>query len=575
MSRWILYVIVLGLAPTYLLAGVQTASLRNPEGAATIEIAPSIPYRTVTGRLVLVLSKTNDPEVRLQASYVPSSVAIFGVNVNAGKRGARITVGGKTKGFPWARLDEIPPGDYYIQALLNVFTRCSRADGHTVWVHLDRWEGQQFSVSPGNLFSAVQKVHLDRAHPLAVELSLDHIVPPLQEPSDTAWVRHIKFQSKLLSAFWGCPMYLGAVVLLPRGYDTEPRRFYPAIYVQDHFSSEPPFRFAPDDRPITPDDLETRERFGVESGHEFYEAWSSDDFPRLVVVRLLHPTPYYDDSYSVNSANNGPYGDAILTELIPRVEQEFRLVQASYARALTGSSTGGWESLALQLYHPDVFGGAWIISPDPIDFSRYGLVDIYHDKSAFKYDPISPPFGYSTALPDNERPFFRTTEGQPIITIRQLSQLEGALDEHGRSGGIYSNWEAVFGPTDSSGYPTPLWDKQTGEIDQSVATYMRDHGYDLRAYAQTHWPELGPKLLGKLHFYCGDSDNAYLNLAVYQFESFLNQTANPHYTGYFEYGRPLKGHSWRPMTNASLVRMISNEMEKQRLNGESRGVAGN
>ncbi|HSM86423.1 MAG TPA: alpha/beta hydrolase-fold protein, partial [Candidatus Limnocylindrales bacterium] len=271
----------------------------------------------------------------------------------------------------------------------------------------------------------------------------------------------------------------------------------------------------------------------------------SPNFPRMIAVTFQHPTPYFDDSYAVNSANNGPYGDAIMQELIPYIEQHFRIIRRPYARLLTGGSTGGWESLALQVLHPDFFGGTWTFYPDPVDFTRYQMVDIYNDVSAFLAPGFDPP------VP--ERPMERTVEGQTDVTMRQMSQLEEVLGSHGRSGQQYEAWEAVYGPVGVDGYPKPLWDKETGRIDPRVALYMRDHGYDLRYYLQQNWPSIGPQLVGKLHLYCGDMDNFFLNLAVYRLEDFLRGTSNPAYGGSFEYGRPMKGHGWSPLNQAELI----------------------
>jgi hypothetical protein len=274
----------------------------------------------------------------------------------------------------------------------------------------------------------------------------------------------------------------------------------------------------------------------------------------MIVVTFQHPTVYYDDSYAVNSANNGPYGDAIMTELIPYIEEHFRTIRQPYARLLSGGSTGGWESLALQLFHPDFFGGTWTFFPDPVDFTRYQLVDIYSDNNAF----LAP--GYDPPVP--ERPMERTNEGQVDVTMRQMSQLEEVLGSHGRSGEQFEAWEAVYGPVGPDGYPKPLWDKQSGRIDPQVALYMRDHGYDLKYFLEQNWPKIGPQLVGKLHLYCGDMDNFYLNLAVYRLEDFLTRTTTPAYGGSFEYGRPLKGHGWHPMDQAQLLRIMAEYIRK-------------
>ncbi len=521
----------------------------------------SLHQQPVTGRLLLMLSRKNEPDVRLQVGWVDSP-PVFGLDVDQLKPGQSAAIDASVLGFPLRSLSEIPPGDYYVQALLNVYTQFHRADGHVIWAHMDQWEGQQFNLSPGNLYSEVQKLHVDGARSATIRLTLDKVIPPVQVPVDTEWVKHIKIQSKLLSAFWGHPVYLGAVLLLPRDYGSPVGTRYPVIYVQGHFGNQAPFGFTTENLAEAEWIRHLREKYGTETGYEFYKAWSAKRFPQMIAVTFQHPTQYYDDSYAVNSANNGPYGDAITKELIPYIEEHFRTIREPYARALAGGSTGGWESLALQLQHPDVFGGCWAFYPDPVDFRRWGLVNIYEDANAFSVEEPVGPEMIRTEWSVLERSIERADDGQPIATVRQASQLEAVLGSKGRSGGMIDNWQAIYGPVGADGYPEPIWDKVTGKINHDVADYMRDHGFDLRYFAEKNWPKIGPKLVGKLHLYVGDMDNYYLNLGVYQMEDFLKNTKDPHYDGSVEYGRPMKGHGWTPMTTARLVKTIANHVTK-------------
>jgi hypothetical protein len=508
---------------------------------------PASQPQPITGRLFVIIARANDPEPRLQVGSWRSRTEMLGVDIQGLQPGQAATVDALTLGYPLKSVRELPAGDYYVEALLNVYTRFQRSDGNTIWAHMDQWEGQQFNKSPGNLFTEVGHFHLDPLTGYEIRLSLDHKIPTPLPPGDTQYVKHIKIQSKLLTQFWGQPIYLGATVLLPEGYETHPNAHYPVLYEQGHFNLRAPLGFATEQSPA---DLPVRE--GRISGPDLYKRWTAAGFPRMIAVTFQHPTVYFDDSYAVNSANNGPYGDAIMNELIPYVEEHFRIIRQPYARVLSGGSTGGWESLALQVYHPDFFGGTWTFFPDPVDFSRYGIVDIYNDVSAFlapNYDPPVP-----------ERPMSRTPEGQVDVTIRQMSQLEEVLGSHGRSGQQFEAWEAVYGPVGADGYPKPLWDKTTGKIDVTVANYMREHGYDLRSYLENNWATIGPQLVGKLHLYCGDMDHFYLNLAVYKLEDALNRVSNPRYGGSFEYGRPMKGHGWTPLNQAQLLTVMANHI---------------
>jgi hypothetical protein len=520
--------------------------------AADVRFKISLPagsQQPVTGRVFVMISKTDTPDPRLQAGSWRQRVEFLGHDVQGWVPGQAVYLDSLTLGYPFKSIRELPAGDYYVQALLNVYTRFQRADGHTIWAHMDQWEGQQFNRSPGNLYSNVGHFHLDPLSGYEIQLTLDQTIQPIQVSADTEYVKHIKIQSKLLSQFWGQPIFLGATVLLPEGYQSHPNAHYPVLYQQGHFDLLPPLGFSTD-----PPQANARPREGRIPGAELYKRWTSPGFPRMVVIAFQHPTVYFDDSYAVNSANNGPYGDALMTELIPYLEQNFRIISQPYARVLTGGSTGGWESLALQVFHPDFFGGTWSFFPDPVDFARYQMVDIYNDNNAFLAPDYAPP------VP--ERPMERTSEGQVDVTMRQMSQMEEVLGSHGRSGQQFEAWEAVYGPVGADGYPKPLWDKLTGKIDAQVAAYMRDHGYDLRFYLEKNWATVGPQLVGKLHLYCGDMDNYYLNLAVYRLEDFLGRTTSPAYAGSFEYGRPVKGHGWSPLNQAELLRVMADFIGK-------------
>lgn len=534
---------------------VETSTDRSIE----ISFPAAAHQQPITGRLLLMFSHTNDPEVRFQVGGVYSPPA-FGMDVSELRAGQPAVFDGSVSGYPLNSLKDLPPGDYFVQALLNVYTEFHRADGHVIWAHMDQWEGQNFKLSPGNLFSAVQKVHLDTGGHEKLKIQLTQVNPPVQVPADTPWIKHIKIQSALLTHFWGRPMYLGAVALLPRDYESHPEMRYPVIYQQGHFSHDAPFEFSTAPASETEEQRRLRESLSLETGYEFYKSWSSDEFPRAIAVTFLHPTPYYDDSYAVDSANNGPYGTAIMTELIPYLEKQFRIISEPYARMLIGGSTGGWEALALQLYHPNFFGGAWVLYPDPVDFRRYQLIDIYKDQNSFVLGSDNLTSSPMQLWGSVERSFYRGNDGQSLATVRQMSRVEDLLGSKGRSGGQLAIWEATYGPVGDDGYPKPLWDRQTGEIDRSVALYMRDHGYDLRYYAESNWPRIGQQLVGKLSLYCGDMDNYYLNLGVYLFAQFLQDEKTFSSSDSLGYGRPMKGHGWQPMTNAALIKVMMNRV---------------
>ena len=534
-----------------------SCSLAQAETRFEISYDKSVGSGPITGRVILVIARAVRPEPRLQIA--PNATPFFGVDAEELQPGQAAIIDRSTFGHPVESLSHLPAGDYNVQAMLNTYTKCQRSDGRTLWVHWDM-RGRFFNVSPGNLYSDVQKVRLDPAVGYKVSLLLNHVIPPADPPKDTKWLKHIQIKSDLLSKFWGVPVYLGATIVLPKGYDEHPDVRYPVVYAQGYVGS-PAFYFNEDPNSARQQEG-LRASSNVQPGYEFFQSWTSDTFPRFVLVTFVEPSPFFPDGYGVNSANNGPYGDALTQELIPHVERQFRAIGKPYARLLEGASTGGWESLALQLKYPDFFGGAWVFNPDPIDFRRYQLVNIYEDENAF----TSPGRSWVPA----ERPMRRSAEGQFNLTVRQVSQFEAVLGSRGRSGYQFNAWEAIYGPVGDDGYPRPLWDKRTGKIDREVAVYMRDNGYDLRHYAEKNWATLGPKLAGKLHFIAGDMDNFYLNLAVYLFEEFTKKATNPKSDATFEYGRPLKGHSWHSKNFADLLREMAEQVKRNVPPGESR-----
>lgn len=505
-------------------AGAQKAAVRPAGTRVEISFPATAHAQPITGRVFFMLSRTDEREPRLQVGR--TGVPFFGRDVVKLAPGQAAVIDATDLGSPVESLRDIPPGDYFVQAMINVYSEFKRADGHVVWMHDDQWEGQQWARSPGNLYSEVRRVRLDPSAGTVVRLAADRTIPPVQVPPDTRWVKRFKFQSPLLTAFWGRPIYLGATVLLPRDYDTEAVS-YPVNYVQGHFSLGAPLGFDPDFKPTE------RNPYNVSTD------WMKDGFPRMVVVTFQHPNPYFDDSYAVNSVNVGPYGDAIMQELIPEVEKRFRVIREPYARVLSGGSTGGWESFALQVLHPDFFGGTWSYCPDSLTFTDVEGVDVYKDVNAFYKDR-----GWLRVPTINSR----EVNGQVRQTSEQRNRFELVNGTRGRSGEQIDIWSAVFGPIGEDGYFEPLFDKRTGVINAKVAEYWREH-YDLLEYLRRNWPTAGPKLVGKLHVYTGDVDTYFLNNSTRDVESWLKTTANPHEEGFFLYGNG-KPHCWSGPVNA-------------------------
>jgi len=513
-------------------------TLTDAAAAGISDLGLEVP---VNGRVFVVLSRQDmDGEPREQVGV--NGVPLWGMDVfgmgpgdsvvvdtrGVGKRGEESA--GGVIGYPLADFAALPAGDYWVQPFLNVYTTFSRADGHTVQLHLNSGAGQSAFRAPGNAYGEPVRMHIDPAAGAEIELEIDRVIPPIEplrggevlqqgNPRDRGPARYVKIRSELLSEFWGHDMYIGANILLPAGYDDGPQH-YPTLYLQGHF----PGRRAPlgydGENPRPRSELITR-------------FWESDAAPRMIAVTIRDANPYYDTAYSVDSANVGPYGKAITEELIPYLEREFRMIAEPWARVTAGGSTGGWEALAMQVFYPRTFGGAWGWCPDPVDFNYYQIVGIYEDDNAYFT---------GTEWHQIERPNARRPDGNIVSTVRQENHMELARGPGSRSGGQWAIWEAVFGPVGDNGLPQPIWNPVTGEIHREVAEYWREN-FDLHRYLRRQWPALGHDLRGKLHIAVGDMDTYYLEQAVMLLQEYLESVDDPPADASFEYGWK-KPHCW-------------------------------
>lgn len=509
----------------------------------SIEINVSFPdtisKESLDGRLLLIFTDNNEKEPRFQVVEGLNAQPVFGINVEDFKVNTFATFTEDVFGFPYESLSKLKPGEYYIQAVLHVYETFNLSTGHTVKLPMDNGEGQHWNTSPGNLFSTPIKISITDDGIENLDIVLDNVIPEIKPPVDTKWVKHIRMKSQLLSEFWGRDIYLGAHVLLPKGFDEHPEAKYPLMVFHGHYPSDfGGFRTTPPDANMKP---EYSDRFSVDSyniiqqqeAYNFYKRWNDPDFPRFLIIEIQHPTPYYDDSYAVNSANQGPYGDAITYELIPHIEKLFRGQGQGWSRFLYGGSTGGWEALAVQVKYPEEYNGCFAACPDPIDFRAYCLNNIYKNENAY----------YAKSNHKNiEIPMHRDYLGNISSTVRESNHLELVLGDKSRSGGQFDIWEATYSPQGKDGYPERLWDKRTGDINHDVAEFWKEN-YDLRHIMQRDWDKLGDKLKGKIHIYCGDMDNYYLNNAVYLMEDFLESTTDPYYDGEVDYGDRAE-HCW-------------------------------
>jgi hypothetical protein len=507
----------------------QTSGAAGP--SFEISFPASAHSGAITGRVYVAISRLADTAGTPIDRTGETGDPLFGKDVSNLRPGANAIIDAESFGHPVRSLRDLPAGRYRVEPFVNVYTRFARADGHTVWMHMDQWEGQNWKKSPGNMYGEPVVISFDPKSVTPIRLVADRVIPPIAEPADKEYVKHIRMQSAILTKWWGHPIYLGATVLLPRDYGKHPDVKYPVVYDEGHFSLGAPGGFGA-----------TKGR-----GSDFTKYWLADGTPRVILVTLQHPSPYYDDSYGVNSENNGPYGDAIMKELLPAVETRFRVNRARWSRLLTGGSTGGWIALAHEIMYPDTYGGTWALCPDGVDFRYFQIVNIYKDANAYWL-----PGGSWMKL---ERPDSRNPDGNITAMMKDENWYELSVGDSARSGGQWDIWQATYGPVGADGYPVPIWNKKTGIIDSKVAEYWKQH-YDLRNILQTNWPTLGPKLANDINVYVGDADTYFLNMGVHELDTFMKTASNPKPTGEIVF-QPMAPHCWGPPLPELIAKMAA------------------
>jgi hypothetical protein len=432
------------------------------------------------GRLHLIFSDSMDQEPRLYSAWPTKNIEpLFSRDLAGLSKGQTITLDASTKGFPFNSLENLPAGKWYVQAIYDSDFLDSRIN------------------SPLNVYSDVVEFENDGASDILLPLYLNQRLPKETLPNDGKFLKFVKMPSQILSEFWSADMYLRAGVILPNSYYDNPLKDFPVIFNIGGYHAR----------------YNRAEK--MYQNETFKQFWFAPDTPQMVIVFLDGEAPF-GDSYQIDSANNGPYGQATWQEFLPYLTNQFNLVDNADSRFVTGCSTGGWVSLALQTYYPDLFNGAWSFSADGVDFKYFQLVDIYKDDNAFINEN------------GQQRPSYRAKDGDIIFSIKREIMMEnqmGRNDSFAYSGGQWGGWNAVFGPKLEDGAPSTIWDPLTGAIDKAIAAQWSK--YDLRVYTEKNWQTLGPKLQGKLNIWMGDMDNFYLNNAMHLYHEMLNVQKEP------------------------------------------------
>ncbi len=466
-----------------------------------------------SGRIFLFVSSSMMSEPR-RNTWPNKSNKIFATNIENWNPKSVFTFDAATELTKSVEisLGELPHGSYTVQVLWDQ----------------DR-EESQINAS-GNLYS--ESVRIEFHGDESLELPLKFKIEP-QQLAEHPLLKEVEYRSPVLSEWWNKEMRIKAAVLLPSSFYNEPNRRYPVRYNIAGYGG----RF-------------TRANRFVQWDQSFLNWWQSDEAPQIINVFLDGEGPF-GDCYQLDSENSGPYGTALIEELIPLIEIQFRGVGTPETRFLDGCSTGGWVSLALQLFYPDFFGGCFSYSPDPVDFENFQLINIYRDENAFINE-----HGYL-------RPIVRDISGEPVVSQKDFIQFENVLgwnDTYTTSGGQFSAFTALYSQKGEDGLPKPLFDPHTGAIDHEVAEHWRK--YDLKYFVETNWETLGPKIEGKIWIWMGDMDEFYLNPALRAFDEMLQKIDNPKSDAVIQF-TPVTGHCSGYNNREVLIRIQEKLSSKQ------------
>ncbi len=407
-----------------------------------------VPDAAVDGRLLVAMSSSPDVKNPFEVGMAHmDQLWMAALDVKSLPRGGAVELDPDTLAFP-KPFSQAPAGKYRISA------RLSR-------------EG-----APG-IAGAVVEQTFDPAHAGTIELTLEEGEPKPQPLADTEGVKFVHVPSKLLTAFYGRPVSLDAAVVLPPSYGTAKGRRYATEYYIPGFGGSLE-AYAP--------------RFEASR-----KTRADAHYPELVRVILPGMLPSGHHVFA-DSINDGPWGSALVQELIPALEKQFALQATPRARLLSGHSSGGWSSLWLMITHPDFFAGTWSTAPDPVDFRSFTTVDV------------------TPGLTDN---FYTNKDGSPRMLMRMgghdmFSFKQFALfDEVTGKVGALGTFDWVFSPRGPLGAPMHIMNPATGEQDPAVQKAWER--WDVHKVLDAGWTTLGPKLKGKLHLFVGADDTFHLN----------------------------------------------------------------
>ena len=487
---WLLFLLV---APLALAAQAPAQPASHQLFRVTLDGASTQP---VSGRLLLFAIPAKEAAAQAKGGKVtevdtspfrPTQTAVAATDVTDLAPGASVLVDADALAFPEG-FSKLASGDYDMQAVLDVnhdYNYGGRGAGDLV---------SDVAEVPFGGNAAIPTLRLTR---MLTETVQPWTVPPRtpakerdklakQMRATEPHSRAIDFVSPALTAFWGRPIHMRGWVLPPPGYDKNKNTHYPTVYFTHGFGGNLAYL--------------TYKAAGV------WADMADGKMPPMIWVFLDESSPTGTHEFA-DSVNNGPWGTALTTELIPYLESHYRMDARASGRFLTGHSSGGWATLWLQVRYPEIFGGTWSTSPDPSDFHDFTGPDLYAPNANVYTRPDGTPY-----------PLVRD-KGKVIATFKQFAQLERVL---GPYGGQMASFEWVFSPRGPDGRPEQMFDRGTGKVNPAVVAYWRDH-YDIAHRIQTHWPQLKPYLDGKIHVIVGTADTFYLDGPAHKLKDVLEK----------------------------------------------------
>lgn len=480
----------MAIAVGALIAAAPATARDDATGGAVFDVRFENTARAepATGRLVVYLvrdgSRIGQRAAPARGPFFSDPQPMFGVDVRAMAPGDALRIDDGATSFP-SPPSALPLGRYRAQAVLDH----ARADSS--WYR-----------EPGNLYSEVVEFEVVPDKRAEVSLDLTNVVAERAAPRIEG-AEIFEMDSELLRSFRGMRTTLRAMVILPESYD--PERSYAAVYVAPGFGGT--------HMGGTREAMRRRSREGLGA--------RDAELARNVFIIHLDPEGPNGHHLFADSENNGPVGSALVRELIPALERTYPLIARPEARIVTGHSSGGWSSLWLTLTYPQTFGACWSSAPDPVDFRRFQLTNLYKDANMYRTPAAR------AGVADAEGPTIETPSrrdgARVTMTVREENLMEEVLGPGNTSAQQWDSWLAAFGPRDAAGNPAAMFDPISGKIDHEVAG--RFARYDIGALLREDPQRLAPLLRERVRLIVGDRDNYYLNEAVSLLHDDLNRLA--------------------------------------------------